>query len=124
MGDVQWLPGYCVLLSDDPSVDRLSALPRVKQREFLDSMALLCHAVERACAEADPEVLRVNVEILGNTDAYLHAHVWPRYAWEPAEHRSRPVWLYPAEHWADEDTALNDGHDALRESIGRHLDEG
>jgi len=28
MGDVQWLPGYCVLLTDDPDVTRLSELPR------------------------------------------------------------------------------------------------
>jgi hypothetical protein len=26
IGDVQWLPGYCVLLSDDPSAQRLSDL--------------------------------------------------------------------------------------------------
>ncbi len=124
MGDVQWLPGYCVLLSDDPSVDRLSALPATKQREYLDSMALLCNAVERACADHDSAFLRVNVEILGNTDAFLHAHVWPRYAWEPDTQVRRPVWLYPAERWSDETTALNQQHDALREAIGKYLDEG
>ena len=26
MGDVQWLPGYCVLLTDDPTATRLSDL--------------------------------------------------------------------------------------------------
>ncbi|MFI9452759.1 hypothetical protein [Amycolatopsis sp. NPDC052450] len=36
----------------------------------------------------------MNVEILGNTDPFLHAHVWPRYDWEPADKVGQPVWLY------------------------------
>jgi hypothetical protein len=27
MGDVQGLPGYCVLVTDDPAIDRLTAAP-------------------------------------------------------------------------------------------------
>jgi diadenosine tetraphosphate (Ap4A) HIT family hydrolase len=46
--------------------------------------------VERACKQLDPQFRRVNVEILGNTDPYLHAHVWPRYEWEPAELQGGP----------------------------------
>ncbi len=94
------------------------------QREYLDSMALLGSAVERACADHDSRFLRVNLEILGNADAFLHAHVWPRYGWEPADLIRRPVWLYPVERWSDPNTALNPGHDALREAIGTYLDAG
>jgi hypothetical protein len=47
IGDVQWLPGYCVLLADDPSVTRLSDLPRSARLEFLDSMERLGDAVEQ-----------------------------------------------------------------------------
>jgi diadenosine tetraphosphate (Ap4A) HIT family hydrolase len=36
-----------------------------------------------------------NYEVLGNPWHHLHAHVHPRYEWEPAEHRSLPVWNYP-----------------------------
>ena len=39
--------------------------------------------------------LRMNYEILGNFDHYLHAHIYPRYAWEPDERREHPIWLYP-----------------------------
>jgi hypothetical protein len=46
MGDVQWLPGYCVLLTDDPSVGRLSDLAR--PLEFLASLERLRRAVEWA----------------------------------------------------------------------------
>ncbi len=124
MGDPQWLPGYCVLLSDDPNVDRVSALPQGKQTEYLQSMALLGSAVERACGEHDEAFLRVNLEILGNADAFLHAHVWPRYGWEPANIVKRPVWLYPVERWADAGTALGPQHDDLRALITAYLDEG
>lgn len=121
IGDVQWLPGYCVLLTDDPRVERMSDLTPIQRRRFLDSMADLAEAVERACAVIDPRFRRVNVEVLGNTDPYLHAHVWPRYDWEPPELVGKPVWLYPASHWSDPRTALGPEHDALRASIASHL---
>ncbi|MGH3542356.1 MAG: hypothetical protein ACRDQI_15975 [Pseudonocardiaceae bacterium] len=121
MGDVQWLPGYCVLLTDDPDAQRLSDLPRSARAEYLHSMALLGEAVELACQEADDRFRRVNLEILGNTDSFLHAHVWPRYDWEPAELISRPVWLYPPSRWRDTETALGPQHDTLRASIRQHF---
>lgn len=121
MGDPQWLPGYCLLLVDDPAVHRLSDLPPDRRSQFLESMATLAEAVEGACAEADPAFVRVNIEILGNADPYLHAHVWPRYAWEPADLLKRPVWLYPQARWSDPRTALGPAHDALRAAIARRL---
>ena len=121
MGDVQWLPGYCVLLTDDPSVTRLSELTPDQRTAYLDSMARLAEAVEVACAEADSAFRRVNIEILGNTDAFLHAHVWPRYTWEPVELASGPVWLYPSQNWAELATALGPQHDQLRRAIAAHL---
>ena len=124
IGDVQWLPGYCVLLADDPGVCTLSDLPRAQRREFLDSMAELADAVERACRELDRGFRRVNLEILGNTDPFLHAHVWPRYDWEPAELVRKPVWLYPSERWTDPATALGPEHDTIRAAITRHLSAG
>jgi hypothetical protein len=41
IGDVQFLPGYCVLLADDPCVQRLSDLPRSKRIAFLSDMERL-----------------------------------------------------------------------------------
>jgi diadenosine tetraphosphate (Ap4A) HIT family hydrolase len=41
---------------------------------------------------------RINYEILGNTDAALHAHVFPRYLTEPEDKRNGPVWLYEREY--------------------------
>jgi len=64
---------------------------------------------------------RVNLELLGNTDPFLHAHVWPRYESEPPEVRGRPVWLYPQARWSDTATALTAQHDALRAAITERL---
>ncbi|MFC7264532.1 HIT family protein [Streptomyces lutosisoli] len=123
IGDVQFLPGYSVLLADDVTVQRLSDLPRARRLAFLSDMDQLGEAVERACRRLDPAFRRVNLEILGNTDGFLHAHVWPRFEWEPAELVGRPVWLYPREKWSDERFALSPQHDALREVIGEELDQ-
>jgi diadenosine tetraphosphate (Ap4A) HIT family hydrolase len=122
IGDVQFLPGYSVLLVDEPDVQRLSDLPRSKRMAFLSDMDRLGEAVERACRRLDPAFRRVNLEILGNTDAFLHAHVWPRFEWENPDLVHRPVWLYPAENWRDPATALGPQHHALREAIGHELD--
>lgn len=123
MGDPQWLPGYCVLLTDDPTVQRLSDLPKLQRAAYLESMATLGEAVEQACAEADPAFRRVNLEILGNAEDFLHTHVWPRYGWEPPDLVHKPVWLYPVERWGDDQTALGPQHDALRDSIARYLNK-
>ncbi|MDN3261588.1 diadenosine tetraphosphate hydrolase [Streptomyces sp. CSDS2] len=122
IGDVQFLPGYSVLLVDEPDVQRLSDLPRAKRLSFLSDMDRLGEAVERACRRLDPAFRRVNLEILGNTDPFLHAHVWPRYEWEPADVVGRPVWLYPRERWDDTQFRLGPQHDVLREAIGDELD--
>ncbi|MFB6845921.1 HIT family protein [Streptomyces sp. NPDC056373] len=122
IGDVQFLPGYSVLLTDDPAVQRLSELPRSARLAFLADMDRLGEAVERACRRVESGFLRVNLEILGNADAFLHAHVWPRYEWEPEELVRKPVWLYPREMWREERYVLGSGHDRLRAAVGEELD--
>ena len=59
IGDAQFLPGYCVLLVDDPSIDRLTDLPKRQRLEFLDSMDTLGQAVENACRAVDPAFRRI-----------------------------------------------------------------
>ncbi|WP_406262192.1 diadenosine tetraphosphate hydrolase [Actinacidiphila glaucinigra] len=122
IGDVQFLPGYSVLLVDEPNVQRLSDLPRAKRLSFLSDMDRLGAAVERACRQMVPDFRRVNLEILGNAEPFLHAHVWPRFEWEPADLVGRPVWLYPRERWSDERFRLGPQHDVLRDAIGSELD--
>ena len=121
IGDTQFLPGYCVLLVDDPSVDRLTDLPKPQRLEFLDSMDMLGQAVETACQAIDAGFRRMNYEILGNTDAFLHAHLFPRYDWESPEHIGRPAWLYDPEEFYGADAALAPRHDTIRGRIVAEL---
>ena len=117
IGDVQFLPGYALALTTVPGVDRLSDLPRGERLRYLADVDLLADAVEVVCRRLDPAYRRVNVEILGNTDAFLHCHVWPRYDWEPAGVVGRPVWAYGAARWSDPATALGPAHDELRAEL-------
>jgi diadenosine tetraphosphate (Ap4A) HIT family hydrolase len=120
LGDVQWLPGYSVLLVDRAGISRLSDLTRPRRLEFLTSMDILGEAVEVACANIIPGYRRVNLEILGNTDDFLHAHVWPRYDWETPERVVKPVWLYPPDLWTL--PTLQTQNNELREAIEQQLD--
>jgi diadenosine tetraphosphate (Ap4A) HIT family hydrolase len=92
LGDTQFLPGYCILLAY-PKVKSLNDLDAVSRLLFLREMSIMGDAILEVCSP-----LRINYEILGNTDAYLHAHIIPRYDWEEDEFRKQPVWLYPAEY--------------------------
>jgi len=122
IGDVQFLPGYSLALTKRPGVDRLSDLPRPERVHFLADTDLVATAVENVCSAADLGYRRVNVEVLGNTDAFLHAHVWPRYEWEPPDIIGRPVWLYPTERWHDPATALGAQHADLRAALTAEVD--
>ncbi|MEU4362146.1 HIT domain-containing protein [Promicromonospora sp. NPDC023987] len=122
IGDVQFLPGYALVITKFPGVDRLSDLPRPERVRYLADVDLVATAVGSVCSARDSGYRRVNIEILGNTDAFLHAHVWPRYEWEPAEIVGKPVWLYPAERWRDPVTALGSGHDELRVGLTSEVD--
>jgi diadenosine tetraphosphate (Ap4A) HIT family hydrolase len=121
IGDHQFLPGYCVLLTDDPSVSRLTDLPRPRRLAFLADMDLLGEAVTNVCQRLDSAFRRVNYSILGNLDPYLHAHIQARYAWEPADKAEGPVSRYPPETRFAAGTALGRQHDALRSELVREI---
>ncbi len=116
LGDTQFLPGYSLLLPDPvvPSLNDISVEARLR---FLDDMAALGDAVLAATGAS-----RINYSILGNLEPALHAHVFPRYAHEPDEMRSRPVWMYAPETRAS--VPFDPQRDrALMDAIGRGLVE-
>jgi len=117
IGDNQFLPGYCVLLTDDPAITCLTDLPRPRRLAFLADMDLLGEAVTNVCRRLDSAFRRVNYSILGNLDPYLHAHVRARYAWEPPDKAKGPVSRYPPETRFAAETALGPERDALRSEL-------
>ncbi len=88
MGDRQVVRGYSLLLPD-PVVPDLNALAGSLRAQFLDDMAALGDALLQATGAS-----RINYEILGNSEPWLHAHLFPRYETEPPELRRRPAWFY------------------------------
>lgn len=117
LGDGQRLPGYALILAD-PLVPSLNDLPLEAQMVFLRDMALLGRAIEAVTGCA-----RVNYGIYGNTDPYLHAHVFARYAWEEPERARHPVWRhYPLEElYADEVMFSLEKHAELRGKLELRL---
>lgn len=118
IGDAQFLPGYCLLLAY-PRVGSLNDLSLEERADFLLDMSIIGDAIQSVCG---PE--RINYEILGNTDAFLHAHVFPRYSWEEESRRKSPVWLYPKEDWSLDELQLDSQkHKDLRERLMSALQE-
>lgn len=115
MSDKQVVPGQLILLAE-PVVPSLNALGVAKRTEFLADMARVGDVLLAVTG-----CLRVNYEILGNTDPALHAHIVPRYANEAGDRRTMPIWLYD---WTAAETFSEERHGALRRKIAEALDAG
>lgn len=102
LADTQFLTGYCILLAH-PKVKSLNHLDAVARLLFLREMSIIGDAILDICRP-----LRINYEILGNTDAYLHAHIIPRYDWEDDDLRKLPIWLYPPEYRTSPEFEFNE----------------
>lgn len=116
MGDTQYLPGYSLLLAY-PEANHLTDLSAERRIQYLSDMGLLGEAVMAATG-----CLRINYSILGNLDQFLHAHVFPRYAWEEERYRLAPCWFYPKEfREAPEQAFSAEKHGELQRKIADRL---
>lgn len=113
MGDVQFLPGYCLLLPD-PVVPSLNDLDAEARAVYLLDMARLGDVVLAVTG-----ALRMNYEILGNSEPELHCHLFPRYATEPDDKRKMPAWFYD---WKTAVPYAEDVHGELRMRIAQMLE--
>ena len=86
MSERQVFAGYCLLLPD-PVVSHLNELPPGSRCRFLADMAVVGDAILASTA-----ALRINYAMFGNLEPALHAHVFPRYADEPAAVRTAQPW--------------------------------
>jgi len=115
-GDVQFLPGYCVLLPKY-EVNSLNDLHLDERQQFLLDMTFVGDALLNVC-----NPIRINYDILGNTDHFLHAHIFPRYEWEESERKKMPVWLYDKSNWSNKETLYRPSkHDGIRNEILQFL---
>ena len=84
--------GYVVL---GEHKTELSQLERAEKLRFLEEMSLVAEAAA-AAFHAD----KMNYELLGNGDAHLHWHLFPRRAGDLENYGpdgKGPVWWYPRE---------------------------
>jgi diadenosine tetraphosphate (Ap4A) HIT family hydrolase len=88
MGERQVFAGYCLLLPD-PVVPHLNALGAERREQFLSDMARVGDAIL-----AVTSALRINYAMFGNVEPALHAHVFPRFADEPAATRNAQPWAF------------------------------
>jgi diadenosine tetraphosphate (Ap4A) HIT family hydrolase len=116
MGDTQFLPGYCVLLPSK-GVNTLNDLSYKQRTDYLLDMSLIGDAIQAVC-----QPRRINYSIYGNTDAFLHSHIFPRYDWEPEERKPYPVWQYSPDMWRDSQYQYRDKtHVELKEKLIEQL---
>jgi diadenosine tetraphosphate (Ap4A) HIT family hydrolase len=92
LANMQYLPGYCILLPD-PVVSSLNDLTPAQQATYLCDMAMVGDALLEVTG-----AYRINYAIMGNSDPALHAHIVPRYLNEPDEQRRGVPWSYAQEH--------------------------
>jgi diadenosine tetraphosphate (Ap4A) HIT family hydrolase len=85
VGDVQPLPGYCLLLPD-PVVKDLNSLPESERTAYsLDALRIGDALLQVT------DSYRINYETWGNSDQALHTHIMPRYLWEADAKRKHPA---------------------------------
>ena len=84
LGDYQFFRGYTLFLCKRHA-NELHELPLGFRRRHLYEMSQVAEAVYRAFKPR-----RLNYELLGNTDAHIHWHIFPRHANDPLPERT--VW--------------------------------
>lgn len=105
IGDHQHFKGYTLFLCKEHKSE-LFYLDRDVRMLFLKEMSIVCEAVSKAF-QAD----KMNVECLGNGDAHLHWHLFPRVDGDLKEYGNAgkgPVWWYPMEEMMKEENVPDD----------------
>jgi diadenosine tetraphosphate (Ap4A) HIT family hydrolase len=90
LGDGQFYRGYCILLAKHHARE-LFELPRDEARGLFDELRSVAEAINTV---VNP--LKLNYACLGNLEAHVHWHVFPRYQSEDEKLRKAPVWERPA----------------------------
>ena len=116
LGDYQYYKGYTLLLSRFHT-NELHKLKPKDRTQFLEDMALVSEAVYKSF-----KPIKLNYELLGNTDSHLHWHIFPRYAGDP--NPGVPTWLVPPSARTSAETIPSDAEiKLLKEKIVKEIDK-
>ena len=84
LGNDQYYPGYTLVIARRHATE-LYHLPDTESTAYFQDMLRVARAIDRAFSPR-----KMNYELLGNTVAHLHWHLFPRYANDP--NPARPTW--------------------------------
>ena len=99
IGDHQHFRGYTLFLCKE-HVTELHQLDRETKLRFLEEMSMVSEAVMKAFRAE-----KMNCELLGNGEAHVHWHLFPRRAGDIGAYGNNgrgPVWWYPMEKMYDD----------------------
>lgn len=89
LSQMQFLRGYCILMAE-PQVESINSLSETDRTIFLTDMTKVGDALLEVT-----DAFRINYALMGNSDPVLHAHIVPRYQWEPEKIRKGLPWDHP-----------------------------
>ena len=112
LGDYQRFKGYTIFICKQHVTD-LHQIPYIRRIKYLTELAIVEEAVHLAFSPN-----KINIESLGNGDAHLHFHIFPRY--EGDTPIPGPVWWLSKEEMFDE--KYKPSKDELK-SLKRQLNE-
>ncbi|MGE9994580.1 HIT family protein [Peptoniphilaceae bacterium SGI.137] len=98
IGDHQHFRGYTLFLYQEHVAELFDVQQEIRAKH-LEEMTLVAKAVSRAFGAE-----KMNYECLGNGDAHLHWHLFPRITGDLENHGNQgkgPAWWYPMEKMYD-----------------------
>ncbi len=120
IGDHQHFKGYTLFLCKE-HVTELFHLERLRKVKFLEEMSLTAEAVFRAFGAE-----KMNCELLGNGDAHVHWHIFPRFAGDLDGYGNQgkgPVWWYPMDKMFDPGARPSQSElEELKDKLRKELD--
>ncbi len=121
LGDNQHFKGYTLFLLKEHLTELFELQDDVKAR-FLDEMTIVAEAVAKAFGAE-----KMNYECLGNGDAHLHWHLFPRVNGDLdgfGNNGKGPVWWYPREKMYSEDNKpASEELEMMKQALGREIDK-
>ncbi|SEA22902.1 Diadenosine tetraphosphate (Ap4A) hydrolase [Pseudobutyrivibrio sp. ACV-2] len=120
IGDYQHFKGYSLFLCKEHVVE-LFDLSQDFRQKYLDEMVIVAEAVKKAFGAE-----KMNYECLGNGDAHLHWHLFPRVNGDIEEYGNNgkgPVWWYPFEKmYSDDNRPTDDKLQEMKAVLSKELD--
>ena len=120
IGDHQHFKGYSLFLCKRHVVELFDLSPEFRSK-YLEEMVIVSEAVKNAFGAE-----KMNYECLGNGDAHLHWHLFPRVPGDIDGYGNNgrgPVWCYPLEKMYSDDNIPNDNElQEMKEALSKELD--